>query len=118
MRASCSAASRVQPWATSVSTVSARWNCISRSMSRDSARGRNRLATRRASDMSGASQHEADAFGQPGPALLLGGEALPARGRQRVELRVAVLLGDPPFGLHESLLLHAVERGIERAFLD
>src|SRR5262245_18421200 len=34
---------------------------------------------------------------------------------ERVVLRAPVVVGDPPLGLDEAALLHAMERGVERA---
>src|SRR5688572_13160771 len=102
-----------------------RWNAISLSMSRSrrpqvtSAMTRR---TRRRSSMSGSlfdgAKDPRDGRRQALPALELGprgGASLP---RQRVELGLPVVVGHAPCGLDQTLLLEAIQRGVERAFLD
>src|SRR5438128_3806733 len=63
-------------------------------------------------------QHARDGSREPQPALELSLRSAAAFACQLVELRLAVVLGRPPFGVDQSLLLHAVERRIERSFFD
>src|SRR5437867_699061 len=63
-------------------------------------------------------QNALHAAAQPRPALLLERQLPSARLRDRVEPRLAVLLREAPLRPQPSVLGHAVERGIERAFLD
>src|SRR5581483_4017827 len=48
----------------------------------------------------------------------LGAQLLPPLGGELVVLGAAVVLGQPPLRLEPAALLHAVERGVERALLD
>jgi len=52
------------------------------------------------------------------PALPLRGELAATLGRQRVKPRLAVLVSHSPFRFDPTLLLHAVQRRVQRAFLD
>src|ERR1700689_5449395 len=63
---------------------------------------------------SGVAHYARHTLRETGPALLFLHELLPALGGYRVEARLPVLLGDAPFGPHPTLLLHAVQRRVER----
>src|SRR5687767_7979871 len=63
-------------------------------------------------------KYTCDGLRESQPAVKFGVGDSPALPRQRVELGSAVVLRHAPFRLDESLLLHPVERRIERAFLD
>ena len=63
-------------------------------------------------------QHALDAGPQPCPALFLERQLLPPGPGDGVVARLPVLVGDAPFGLEPAGLGHAVQRGIERPFLD
>ena len=63
-------------------------------------------------------QHLADALRQPFPAQLLFVEALQPRARQLVDPRAPVVRRRLPVGGDPAQMLHAMERGIERALLD
>src|ERR1700709_517267 len=67
---------------------------------------------------SGVPQNAAHALGETGPALLLLRELFAAGGGERIETGLPVLFRGAPFGAHPAVLLHAVERRIERALLD
>src|SRR5689334_18463442 len=62
--------------------------------------------------------HEVDGLGVARPLRKLGGELAPAGGGELVELRLAISLRVSPLCSEPSLLLHAMERGVERAFGD
>src|SRR5262249_34439768 len=64
------------------------------------------------------SKYAANAFGELRPALLFESELLAALGGKGVEARVAVLLGDVPLRPHPAVPLHAMQRRVERPFLD
>ena len=62
-------------------------------------------------------QHARNAGAQARPTFLFERELLATRPGDAVELGFAVLLGGSPLGAEPSVLLHAVERGVERSFL-
>src|SRR5205823_8356335 len=66
----------------------------------------------------GVAEHSAHAFGEAGPARFLARELLPSGGRERIEARLSILFGGAPRRADPPILLHSMERGIERAFLD
>jgi len=51
------------------------------------------------------------------PALLVVAEAAAAFGGEAVVLGAAIVVGEAPLGFDPALFLHAVESGVERAFL-
>src|SRR5947208_13203355 len=61
----------------------------------------------------GGAQHPSDGVDELGPHRRLGAELLPALRRQTVELRAAIVVGEPPLALDPVTLLQAVERRIE-----
>src|SRR5690606_33869144 len=67
---------------------------------------------------SGELQDEADGAGDARPPLGLLGEPLVSGGREGVEARAPPGVGRPPGGGEEIVLLHAVERRVERSLLD
>src|SRR5690606_25459652 len=111
-------------WARSSSMRSAMWNDISRSMSRSRREGLTLSRRRRSHDMIDSPsplcvfEDARHALGEPRPRLPLLLELPAACGRDRVEPCLASLLGDAPGGLQPAVLLHAVERRVERAFFD
>ena len=52
------------------------------------------------------------------PVLFFFGKLFPAFGAQPIVASAAIVLGDAPFRADPAVLFRAVERGIERAFLD
>src|ERR1700722_14580537 len=67
---------------------------------------------------SGEAQNLGDACCQARPILLFLFQ-LPAPGRgQRIDPRTALTLGDGPLRIEPPLLLHTMERGVQRALLD
>src|SRR5918999_5920605 len=62
--------------------------------------------------------HPSDSFDVALPARLLGAEGAAPGGREVVELGALALLGRPPVRLDPAALLHAMERGVERAVED
>ena len=65
-----------------------------------------------------AVMHESDDVGVLSPSARARRELLASARAQAIELCFAVFLGVAPFGVEPSLLFHAMERGIERAFFD
>src|SRR3989442_15323609 len=63
-------------------------------------------------------QHSSDDAGEALPILGLMGELFPAGFGERIELRPAVVLRDPPFRADPPLLCEAQERCIDRAFIE
>src|SRR6185436_9906420 len=63
-------------------------------------------------------QHATNRADDGEPARRLGLELSAALCRQRVVLASTVVLGLPPVPFDPAALLHAVERGVERAFFD
>jgi len=63
-------------------------------------------------------EHTCDGIRQSQPAVELGFSSCPSLASQLVELGLPVVLGDAPFGIDETLLLHPVQRWIEGALLD
>ena len=59
-----------------------------------------------------------DGFGVSLPFGKLALELRASVGRELVELRFAVVLGESPLAFDEAFALEAVERGVQRAFLD
>src|SRR5688572_4112084 len=59
-----------------------------------------------------------DTLGELRPAFFFLRQLLPPFGRDRIETRLAIPLGEAPFGSEPALLLHAMERGIEGSFFD
>src|ERR1017187_730 len=70
-----------------------------------------------ASSRSGVADYARHSFGEPPPAFLFLLQAFLAQGRHRIEAGFAILLRLAPFGFDPALLLHAVQRGVERALL-
>src|SRR6185503_17080681 len=103
------------------------WNAISRSISSSWALHLKIAMMRRTncgerSFISGpllqSAEYTCDGFRESTPAVELGlGRGTPLTG-QRVELGLSVVLCDAPLRLDEPPLFHAVQRGIERPFLD
>src|SRR5581483_11509279 len=60
-------------------------------------------------------EHEVDRADEAAPVVHLGLERTLPGGAQPVVLGLAVVLGRPPLGFHEALLLEAIERRVERA---
>src|SRR5262245_51808196 len=65
-----------------------------------------------------SAEHTCDGFRESQPAVVFGVGRHATLAGQLVELGFAVVLGDAPFRLDEPLLLHAIERRVERPFLD
>src|SRR5579859_1626872 len=63
-------------------------------------------------------QERRDQVSGPAPFPFFVGEALPARGAQRVELRAPVVFRLAPFGRDEPFLLELQEGGVERAVVE
>ena len=63
-------------------------------------------------------QHASTAPDQPAPALRFGVELSRPAGVEPVVARAPVVLRHSPGGRDPAALLHAIERGIERAFFD
>src|SRR5690349_5170353 len=103
-----------EPCSSSVRSVT--WKCSSRSRSRSRRPGRMALSSR-ASHLRIA-QNLADARGQPCPVLLFFGELFAAELGERIEARVAILLGDAPVGAHPTRLFEAMQGRVERPLLD
>ena len=59
-----------------------------------------------------------DGLREPLPVLFFFGKLFPAFGGQPIVAGAAIVLGDAPFRADPPVLFHAVERGLERAFLD
>src|SRR5690242_14958040 len=59
-----------------------------------------------------------DAFSEARPAIFFDSQLSATLGGERVEARLAVLLGQAPFGFEPALLLHSVQSGVERALFD
>src|SRR4051794_31129236 len=109
------------PPASSSSARSAMWNRNSRSRSRSRRPGRKTFQRRlcQAIDFSlRVADHASHAFGEARPALFFQSELLPALSGDGVEARLAVFFGGAPIGADPAFLLHAVERGVERALFD
>src|SRR6478609_4059551 len=64
------------------------------------------------------SQHARYTCTQPRPTRLLDLELPPPRRRDRIELRLAVLLRRSPLRFEPPVLRHPMQRGIERSLLD
>src|SRR5689334_10933789 len=62
-------------------------------------------------------KHARHTSSKPHPALLLIRQLLPAYSGNGIELGVAALPGDLPFGGDPAVLLHTVKRRVERSFL-
>src|SRR6185436_17497993 len=63
-------------------------------------------------------QHPRHRFREAQPRVVLGLGGRSTLARQRVELRLAVVLGGTPFGLDKSLLFQPIQRRIQRPFLN
>src|ERR1041385_6953778 len=95
---------------------SATWNPNPRWGSRSSTPGR--IALRSLPNHLRIAQNLANARSQPLPGLLFFGELFSAGHRQRIEARLAILLGHAPFRAHPTGLLHTMQRRVERSLFD
>src|SRR5688500_17514399 len=68
--------------------------------------------------LAGSADHLGDGSRETCPVIDLGTERLPTTGREGIELRLALVLREPPLGLDRALVFEPVERGVKRAFLD
>src|SRR5215469_4012910 len=104
------------PASCSSSMRSVTWKRSSRSRSRSRRPGR--MALRSRPSHLRIAQNLANARRQPYPAFLFFGELFAAERRERIEARLAILLGHAPFRAYPTGLLHAMQRRVERALLD
>ena len=63
-------------------------------------------------------EHQAHCIGDPTPVFTLFGELLPAKVGDPVEAGAAVVLAQAPRGANPAVLLHAVQRRVERSLFD
>ena len=66
----------------------------------------------------GEFKNSGDGLGQAGPVLFFLCKLLPAGGGEAIVARAAIVLGNAPLRGDPAILLHAVQRRVERTFLD